>query len=332
MTRIQNYINHIGLVIDASTSMRSYVKDVVKVCDATVKHLAQRSKELDQETRISIYMFGDTTECLVFDMDVMRFNTIESYYAATGRSTALIDGTLKCIEDMRKIPELYGDSATLIYVITDGGENSSQAKPAALQATLNSLPENWTMAALVPTASSVHEAKKFGFPSGNVEMWNVSAQGVQEVGRRAQQTADAWMTNRAKGVRSTSTLFQTDLTGVNLTTVRKAGNKLTNYTLYPVKNNGSEIRTFVEFASKKPYKLGSAFYELTKPEKIQSGKEVLVQHIDNGEVYDSGRSVLGLPDVEIKVKPADHGKFKIFVQSASVNRKLVKGTAVIVKN
>ena len=37
-----------------------------------------------------------------------------------------------------------------------------------------------------------------------------------------------------------------------------------------------------------------------------------------------------LPDYEIKVSPESHGNFKIFTQSSSVNRKLLKGTQLLV--
>lgn len=46
-----NYINHIALVLDASGSMQYLAQDVVKVADNQIAYLAQRSNELDQETR-----------------------------------------------------------------------------------------------------------------------------------------------------------------------------------------------------------------------------------------------------------------------------------------
>lgn len=40
--------------------------------------------------------------------------------------------------------------------------------------------------------------------------------------------------------------------------------------------------------------------------------------------------MLGLPDFEVKVNPASYGQYDIFVQSTSVNRKLIKGTKLLV--
>ena len=44
------------------------------------------------------------------------------------------------------------------------------------------------------------------------------------------------------------------------------------------------------------------------------------------------RSVLGIPEGQnLKIKPGNHGNFDIFVQSTSLNRKLVRGTKLLVK-
>jgi|GEM_PF-6847400 len=58
------YINHVAIVIDESSSM-SHLKDrVVEQVDNQIKHLAARSKELNQETRVSLYLFSDSARCI----------------------------------------------------------------------------------------------------------------------------------------------------------------------------------------------------------------------------------------------------------------------------
>jgi Mg-chelatase subunit ChlD len=54
----KHLINHIVFVVDESGSMQLLSKDVVKVFDSQIQHLAQRSQELDQETRVSVYLFN----------------------------------------------------------------------------------------------------------------------------------------------------------------------------------------------------------------------------------------------------------------------------------
>jgi hypothetical protein len=78
--------------------------------------------------------------------------------------------------------------------------------------------------------------------------------------------------------------------------------------------------------------MGSAFYELVKPEKVQGKKQVMIRERQSGKVYSGheARQLLNLPPYEVKVAAVDHPNYDIFVQSTSVNRKLVPGQEVIV--
>ena len=42
------------------------------------------------------------------------------------------------------------------------------------------------------------------------------------------------------------------------------------------------------------------------------------------------RQLLGLPDYEVKVSPTSHPNYDLFIQSTSVNRKLLAGQRVMV--
>lgn len=326
-----NIINHIGLVLDASTSMAPYQHDLVKVADSQIEHLARRSRELDQETRISVWTFADPSNinCVVWDKDVLRLPSIAQYYRPMG-NTAFIDATLQSIRDLAETPERYGDHSFLIYVLTDGEENRSINSAYTLQQQLKGLKDHWTLAALVPNARGMHEAKKFGFPAGNIEIWNAnSAQGVAEAGDRVRAATDSYMQARATGVRSTRSLFSTDATAVNVQTISQAGLKPLakgTYVLVPVPTD-SVIKDFTEQAGFK-YQVGRGFYQLMKTETIQSTKDIMVVGKKDSKVYSGrdARQMIGLPDMDVRVKPDYNADFVIYVQSTSVNRKLPAGT------
>src|SRR6478736_3792709 len=95
----QNKIDHIAIVVDASGSMAHLARDVVKVVDSQIAYLAQRSKDLDREVRVSVYTFDDTVKCVIFDKDVLRMPSIASLYRIGGL-TALIEATMKSQEDL----------------------------------------------------------------------------------------------------------------------------------------------------------------------------------------------------------------------------------------
>lgn len=329
---LQNYINHIVFVVDSSGSMGHLSNEVVKVFDAQIKHLALRSKELDQETRVTVYLFNSSVSCLIYDKDVLRLPSLKDFYR-TGGNTSLIDGTVTALDDLALTPQKYGDHAFLSYVLTDGAENNSRNTSATLSSKLSKLPDNWTVAVLVPDQTGVHEAKKFGFPANNIQVWSATVGGVEKAGETIKAATDNFMAARAKGIRSTKNLFDLDVTKLNANTVASTLNQLsaTQYLLIPVQVD-SVIKPLVESWTKQPYVSGASYYQLTKAEKIQSYKQICVQDKVSGKVYSgvNARNLLNLPNQEVKVNPASHGTFDIFIQSTSVNRKLINGTKLLV--
>jgi hypothetical protein len=331
-----NYINHVVLVLDASQSMSYHARDLVRVADGQIEYLARRSKELDQETRVSVYVFSNTVECLIYDKDVLRLPSISTLYRPSGM-TALLDATEKSLRDLSHTATLYGDHAFLVWVLTDGQENASRtATQSSVAAKLGGLPDNWTVGVLVPDQRGVFEAKSFGFPKDNIAVWDkTSAAGVVEAGETIRRATDSFMVSRSQGIRGTRSIFSTGVDAVNAKTVHSTLTplsadkhlKLSVGTMH----DGYQIRDFVE-AKGLSYKVGRAFYQLTKTEDIQAKKQVVVLENRTGKVYagPDARSLIGLPDREVRVKPQDNHLYTVFVQSTSVNRKVLRGTSVIV--
>lgn len=328
----QNYINHIALVIDSSASMSALSPEVIKVADNQIEYLAKRSKELDQETRITVYTFNDKITCLIYDKDVLRMPSLKGLFHPSGM-TALIDASHQAISDLSKTPELYGDHAFLIYVLTDGQENASRISANFFANQINNLPDNWTLAVFVPDQTGKFEAKKFGFPPNNIAIWDTTSKGLGEVGEQIRKATDTFMNVRSTGVRSSKNIFNMDLKSVNKNVVVNSLDRLRpdQYRVVDVRFE-EPINTFVESITKRSYKTGKAFYQLSKSEKVQRQKSIALYDVRTNEVFtgDEARNLLGLPDHEVKVAPASHPNFLIFVQSTSVNRKLMPGTKLLI--
>lgn len=330
----ENYINHVVLVLDASSSMHRHRNELIRVADGQVKYLAQRSQELDQETRVSIYSFNERVRCLVYDKDVLRLPSISSLYTPSGM-TALVDATVKSLDDLAETATLYGDHAFLTFVLTDGMENASGVQNRkALPGKLKGLAENWTVACLVPDQRGVFECKGFGFSSDNIAIWDpASAEGIQEVGKTIRTATDNFMEARKSGVRGTRSLFSTGLDAVNKQTVQQNLVPLTNgsYQLLSV-NKDSRIDEFVKGHTGR-YSIGQGYYQLTKREEIQPQKQIAIREKSTGKVYSgsAARDLLGLStSASVKVKPDQNPEYDVFVQSTSVNRKLIHNTDVLV--
>lgn len=332
ITLQQNLINHVAFVLDASVSMRGKDRQLITVADELIGFLKEKSQSYKQETRVTMYIFGEDAQAACYDVDVLRTPTIKGMYEATGPSTSLIDATLKAVDDLQQTATLYGDHAFLVYVLTDGQENSSRHGADDLRRRLQSLPVEWTIAALVPSRLDQRSAVNFGFSLENTMVWDAqTSQGVIEVGTTIQNATDNYFTMRQSGVRGTTNLFQASTANLSRDDVMAKALPVKPRLIIPVHENVA-IKAHVEDYTGKPYVIGSAYYQLTKAEDIQPQKQILLRDRYSGVIWGGAeaRRLLNLPDYQIRVAPGHNPQYDVFVQSTSVNRKLIGGTSVII--
>lgn len=326
-------INHVAIVLDASSSMGGLVHPVEKVLDQQIEFLRGLSQSFDQDTRASIYTFGSRGDinCIEYDRDVLRMKSLKGKYRPYG-NTALIDATLKAIDDLQKTPTLYGQHAFLIYVITDGEENNSYADGNALSAKIKSLDEKWSIAVLVPNQNGRILAQRFGFDSSNIEVWSTTEKGIEEVGLKLQASAQNYMSVRSTGQYMTQGLFTPSVDDLSTAAVQSELYEV-NAEMFIVRadEHRKEIKAFYEDRTGRPYSVGRGYYQLTKVEEIQASKIIALREKSTGKIFSgpSCRRLLKMPDYTIKVSPTTHPKYDIFVQSKATNRKLMKDTYVI---
>ena len=77
------------------------------------------------------------------------------------------------------------------------------------------------------------------------------------------------------------------------------------------------------------FSVGRGFYEFTKPEIVQKKKEIVLMNKTTGELYEGSvaRTIAGIGPNEdnARIKPGSLPKYRMFIQSTSVNRKLIGG-------
>lgn len=101
----------------------------------------------------------------------------------------------------------------------------------------------------------------------------------------------------------------------------------------------ADIRAFVE-SKRKGFRKGCGFYQFTKSVKVQDHKEIILLEEETGDMYGGkeARRILGFPELgTIDVNPnrcaaLQDGRYTAFVQSTSVNRKLIGGTKFLYEN
>lgn len=346
----QNQIDHIAYVVDASTSMEERTEETITVIDNQTAFLAEMSKQTGRETRVTIYIFSDphNIKCVVFDKDVLRLPSIREFYKPDGW-TALLDATGLAIEDLKMTMQKYGDHAFLLFAFTDGQENQSRRHSAySFAQLLKGLGDNWTVAALVPDVNGKLMARRFGFPDGNISIWNVNSRtGVEEAGETMKAALSAYSGLRSAGGQGTRTLFSTDPTAVNAATIKAA--KLAplaqgTYDLISVARikpgEGTlnkdklpcwEIKAFLEHNGLR-FVLGRNFYKMNKQEIIAGDKELAVREKATNKVYVGAgvRAMIGLSDQKQRVAADRNPDYDIFVQSKSNNRYLFSGDEILV--
>lgn len=342
--------NNIFIAVDASWSMNDLKSSVVKVTDQLIRDLAEQSVKLGQETRISIYQFAehDKVTCLFFDVDVMRIPSIASLYEIHNR-TALVKAARLMLEDAQLISQKYGDHAFLFYLVTDGDENDSSYEDKTwLPVALRKLPDNSTVAALVPDDRGILYMRRLGFPDGNLTKWNTkSATGIADVGKKISAATTTYMTTRATrtaGSRASTSIFTVapiaaqDVVSSGIRPLEHSKYiKLRITTATPglrTNKQGLRVVSMSDFIRSEghTYVGGRHFYQLRPGRRttIQANKTIAVMHKGTSLVYygADARALLKLPAYDVKVTAAPDDEYTIFVQSTANNRAVYVGDEV----
>ena len=328
-------VNRVVFVIDRSGSMDCITNDSLKSLNDNIKALREAASQSGQEYRISVVTFDSQIETIRSNQDSQTIEPVRRNEIAARGMTALYDATGSAINSLKIAYIAPGeDTAYLVIVITDGQENSSrQFSKYSLKDLMRKVTatDRWTLTFLLPPGAKQSFVSNFGIADGNVAEWEATTAGVQAYTQSVARGIQSYTTSRSMGLNSVKS-FYTDLSGVTAKQVKKSLDDLSNNMKTLQVDKETEIRDFVE-AKLGAYVPGSAFYQLTKDEKkVQDYKQLLVMEKGKKAVYggEDARSVLGIPDGTLRIKPGNHGNFDIFVQSTSNNRKLVRGSKLLV--
>lgn len=333
-----------AIVRDHSASMRSIVKGALNDYNLSLDGLKE-SEDATQSISLTVVEcgVGATANVRVAEVNtpVKQARTLSSY-GANGSGTPLWDSVGEAIAQLEQNTAYYDradpSTAYLVMVITDGQENRSRiwnarsiaAKIRELQAT-----DKWTFVFRVPRGDKAGLAL-MGIPEGNIMEWEQSDRGYAAATTQHTASTQAFFKGRAAGKSATNS-FYADLGALTKEEVKAQMVDVSgrvNYAHVSPPQNGMMIRDFCNDVFGR-YEIGKAYYELTKREEIQEKKGFLVREKSTGRVYTgpAARQMLGLPTYGmVKVKPEGSGDFELYVQSTSVNRKLVSGTKVAYMN
>lgn len=328
-------VNHFIVCLDRSGSMASIAKKAVDAFNQNVRAIKDGAQQSGQASTVTLVTFGGDIRTHFECEAVANLRSYDySEYKPTG-GTPLFDAVAQAITKMKSRLD-YGDKEVsyVVLVVTDGEENESRITPREFTAKLMEAQntDRWSFAFLLPPGSTRSFCAKYGVPEGNVREWEATAKGVVEAAKAVDAGIGSYFTLRTAGAKSTRGFFTTDLSNVSETMIREKLTDVRGKVKLISVNRVEMIRPFVEKELGVSYVQGRALYQLTKEEKVQHHKQVMLRHRIDGAVYGGAdaRKLLGLPDgLDVKVKPGDHANWDVFVQSTSVNRKLVPGTTLL---
>lgn len=326
--------NRLVFVRDHSASMAGIKDAVLTKSNSLLETHKKKAKETNQDTRVSLIEFSTTVVTVFEDEPIADLEPGTEYRVIS--QTALLDAIGHAVDLNAAFDDADEDHVShLIMVLTDGNENCSSEYTwndiSALVAKMTKK-GNWTFVFEVPPgARRIFE--NAGIPPQNIREWEATPQGVREATYATDIGTRSYYESRTKGARAVNN-FYTDLSDLKTKDLRaQLKDCQAWYQSYAVPKE-VEIRPFVEAQTGRPYLSGEAFYQLTKPETIQWRKDILIREKGKRSIWggDEARNLIGLqPYIDAKVKPGNHANFDIFVQSTSTNRKLVRGTTVLVR-
>jgi hypothetical protein len=329
---------YVGISRDHSRSMFNITGPAARDYNDNITAIRDAALATGLDTIVSVVKCGVGVKAIVereiVNSNVQVLKPIHAYIA-DGSGTPLWDSVGELIEIMSGVPDASDPEVSfLVMVITDGEENHSQRWTAdRLSRTIQDLQasDRWTFAFRVPRTFGARLAR-FGIPEGNILEWDQTVRGVTVASQATQTAVSSYFTNRGQGVRSTNKFFA-DLSHVKSSTVRQVlhdiSAQVARYFVDP-QVHGVAIRPFIE--AYMPFKVGTVYYQLTKTEKVQDHKNICLCDRATGAIYSgtAARDLLGLPhNGLITLAPHNLGNYDVFVQSTSVNRKLVGGTTVL---
>lgn len=326
--------NYICFVNDHSGSMYNVANAAVNDYNCIIESVKNAATREMQDTIVNTVGFGlgpGRIERQVVNSNPHVLKPIV-HWASQG-NTPLYDAIGNAAELLKSVPDYNNhDVSFLVSITTDGDENCSvKYDMFSIKNMIEELQKSnrWTFVIRVPKGYK-HDVMNIGIPEGNIHEWNTTSAGMEEATAKTQSAVDSYFTARSAGSRS-STTFYADASKVDTSNLVDITNDVSLYVV-PDNEMGIEIREFI-LKHRMEYLKGAAFYQLTKTEpRVQHDKLIAVRDRSTGKFYigKDARKMIGLPtDKNARLHPGDHGNFDIFIQSSSVNRKLVAGTGVM---
>ncbi len=330
---------HVAFCIDESGSVRNIVKPLVDAYNQTVTDIRQAVLDEGQEASMTALAFGDRVlkhRILYVGQQVQTVKPLVYTDLNPTGMTPLFDSVWRAIKKLEELDDGKPETSFVVSVITDGHENQSidPGVPTTVKEIAKKIDtDRWTFTFLVPNGNEDSFSIKFNIPRGNVQGWDTkTARGTKEAGIVTSTAYKGYFKARSAG-KTSSKSFYSSTANLTVREARSSLSEITGQVEFIVPHMDCQIRDAIISHGKEWIK-GAAFYALIKTEKkVQNYKMVALRVKTSGKVYSGqeAREMLGIGGATgtVRLVPGDHGKFDVFIQSTSVNRKIPAGSEIL---
>ena len=342
-------ITYITFLIDKSSSMSPFRMKLRQVYRELLGNIQANAEGHD--IRVRLLQFGTSVPLAATGFTPLA-NLVGQplTYSPDEGSTRLYDAMIAALKTkpytairggaraLLNKPQTAENVASLLVVLTDGKENASRALEADMKKAIAAHGDKLTVAMNVPQMSNARIQRmsdQLGIPVENFSQWDQTTEGLTDTIRATATATTSYLTATRAAGQTKSTAFYSltpNLSGFDPKTANLAN--LHGKFMSRRINKEERIDEFVQRETGQPYLRGMAFYQLTKPEVIQGNKDILLREKGKTTVWGgpNARAAIGLqPFKDGKITPGNHANWDIFVQSLADNRKLVRGTDLLIR-
>lgn len=203
-------VNRVAFVLDHSGSMSGISKKSMWSFNEQIQSLKKESK--DQDTYVTLVTFNDNVNVTYSNKPLDEVKELIKYSACG--MTALYDAIAVTISSLKMNMKPDGDEAALVFIITDGYENSSKEHRGEegrkqIKGYIKKLEDdgNWTFIFLGANIDVEAVAKGMSFASANSRSFGANDQGVAVYTASVGEGISDYYALRSKGETQTKDFF-----------------------------------------------------------------------------------------------------------------------------
>lgn len=207
---------YIAIVLDGSGSMAATMDKTIVGVNEIIDLMRAQKKKLQGKVKVSLIVFRNQEGDVIYfndDAAVAKHLDVKNYIPSG--STPLRDGVGQAIKLIDGV--ITDDDAALIYIFTDGEENSSSIYNwDEIKGMISDRENNGNWTFVYQGVKGLDESSKLSIGMGNAFQYDNSAVGITTAHNATTRGINAYFASRSKGDLQVSNFYDPDKTDPKL--------------------------------------------------------------------------------------------------------------------